>query len=95
MPDYRLAVTYPAAAEAAPAARPEIITDDPYRYLPTLGEIDLHLIGEGRHEELWRVLGAHRQFAGRAASGRRRSGIFAERRARRSRSGRRTPAGCG
>jgi 1,4-alpha-glucan branching enzyme len=24
-----------------------------------LGELDLHLIGEGRHEELWRVLGAH------------------------------------
>ena len=33
--------------------------DDPYRYLPTLGEVDLHLIGEGRHEELWKVLGAH------------------------------------
>ena len=25
----------------------------------TLGELDIHLIGEGRHEELWRVLGAH------------------------------------
>lgn len=23
------------------------------------GELDLHLIGEGRHEKLWRVLGAH------------------------------------
>jgi 1,4-alpha-glucan branching enzyme len=33
--------------------------DDPYRFMPTLGEFDLHLIGEGRHEELWRVLGAH------------------------------------
>lgn len=33
--------------------------DDPYRYLPTLGEMDLHLIGEGRHEELWNVLGSH------------------------------------
>ena len=33
--------------------------DDPYRWLPTLGEIDLHLIGEGRHENLWTVLGAH------------------------------------
>ena len=33
--------------------------DDPYRWLPTLGEIDLHLIGEGRHERLWDVLGAH------------------------------------
>ncbi len=33
--------------------------DDPYRYLPTLGDLDLHLIGEGRHEHLWKVLGAH------------------------------------
>ncbi len=31
---------------------------DPYRFWPTLGEIDLHLIGEGRHERLWTVLGA-------------------------------------
>ena len=34
------------------------VADDPYRHLPTLGELDLHLIGEGRHEKLWRVLGA-------------------------------------
>ncbi|HET6745723.1 MAG TPA: 1,4-alpha-glucan branching protein GlgB [Candidatus Limnocylindria bacterium] len=33
--------------------------DDPYRFLPTLGELDLHLIAEGRHERLWEVLGAH------------------------------------
>ncbi|QQS01188.1 MAG: 1,4-alpha-glucan branching protein GlgB [Austwickia sp.] len=33
--------------------------DDPYRFLPTLGEVDLHLIGEGRHEQLWKVLGSH------------------------------------
>lgn len=33
--------------------------DDPYRFAPTLGEIDLHLIGEGRHEQLWTVLGSH------------------------------------
>ncbi|HVF12496.1 MAG TPA: 1,4-alpha-glucan branching protein GlgB, partial [Actinomycetota bacterium] len=26
---------------------------------PTLGEVDLHLIGEGRHEYMWRVMGAH------------------------------------
>ena len=32
---------------------------DPYRFLPTLGEIDLHLVGEGRHEELYEKLGAH------------------------------------
>ncbi len=33
--------------------------DDPYRFLPTLGEIDQHLLGEGRHERLWEKLGAH------------------------------------
>ncbi len=33
--------------------------DDPYQYWPTLGEVDQHLIGEGRHERLWEVLGAH------------------------------------
>ncbi|MDO3685107.1 1,4-alpha-glucan branching protein GlgB [Micromonospora sp. C28ISP2-4] len=32
--------------------------DDPYRYPPTLGDLDLHLIGEGRHERLWSALGA-------------------------------------
>jgi 1,4-alpha-glucan branching enzyme len=32
--------------------------DDPYRHPPTVGELDLHLIGEGRHERLWTVLGA-------------------------------------
>ena len=48
--DYRLDVTYHGTTYPA---------DDPYRYLPTLGEVDLHLIGEGRHEHLWEVLGAH------------------------------------
>ena len=33
--------------------------DDPYRFTPTLGELDLHLIGEGRHEQLWDALGSH------------------------------------
>ncbi len=51
VPDYRLAITYPDSDE--------VVTGDPYRYLPTLGDFDLHLIAEGRHEELWRVLGAH------------------------------------
>jgi 1,4-alpha-glucan branching enzyme len=36
-----------------------LVVDDPYRWLPTLGELDLHLFGEGRHEKLWEVLGAH------------------------------------
>ena len=26
---------------------------------PGIGEIDLHLINEGRHEQLWQALGAH------------------------------------
>ncbi|MDQ1128777.1 1,4-alpha-glucan branching protein GlgB [Microbacterium sp. SORGH_AS_0888] len=38
---------------------PDWVADDPYRYTPVLGDLDLHLIREGRHEELWRVLGAH------------------------------------
>ena len=38
---------------------PDWVTDDAYRHLPAIGELDLHLIAEGRHEELWRVLGAH------------------------------------
>jgi 1,4-alpha-glucan branching enzyme len=50
VPDYRLAVSY--GGDKLPA-------DDPYRFLPTLGEIDQHLISEGRHEQLWEVLGAH------------------------------------
>ncbi len=32
--------------------------EDPYRFAPTLGELDLHLIAEGSHRELWRRLGA-------------------------------------
>jgi 1,4-alpha-glucan branching enzyme len=48
--DYRIEVTYGAETH---------VVDDPYRWLPTLGEVDLHLIGEGRHENLWTVLGAH------------------------------------
>ena len=50
VPDYRVAVSY--------GDEPAQVVDDPYRFLPTLGETDLHLINEGRHELLWRVLGA-------------------------------------
>jgi 1,4-alpha-glucan branching enzyme len=57
VPDYRIRVTYDDGIEH--------VLDDPYRFLPTLGEIDLHLIGEGRHEELWSVLGSHvREYEG-------------------------------
>ena len=30
---------------------------DPYAFTPTIGELDLHLVGEGRHEALWERLG--------------------------------------
>ena len=52
--DYRLEVSYPGAD-----ADPYPTVADGYRFLPTLGELDLHLFGEGRHERLWDILGAH------------------------------------
>src|SRR5258706_7307256 len=33
--------------------------EDPYRFRPVLGELDLHLIAEGNHLELYTKLGAH------------------------------------
>jgi 1,4-alpha-glucan branching enzyme len=33
--------------------------DDPYRFAPVLGELDLHLFAEGRHLRLFDRLGAH------------------------------------
>jgi 1,4-alpha-glucan branching enzyme len=33
--------------------------DDPYRFLPTIGEVDLHLFNEGTHRRLWKKLGSH------------------------------------
>ena len=35
------------------------IAADPYRFGPVLGALDEHLIGEGAHQRLWNVLGAH------------------------------------
>ncbi len=32
---------------------------DPYSFLPTVGELDLHLFAEGRHEAIYEKLGAH------------------------------------
>jgi 1,4-alpha-glucan branching enzyme len=32
---------------------------DPYRFLPTVGELDMHLFNEGTHRRLWEVMGAH------------------------------------
>jgi 1,4-alpha-glucan branching enzyme len=42
---------------------------DPYSFLPTLGDLDLHLAMEGRHEELYARLGAHeREIDGAAGT---------------------------
>ncbi|TXN29744.1 1,4-alpha-glucan branching protein GlgB [Lacisediminihabitans profunda] len=38
---------------------PDWITDDPYRFVPSVGDVDLYLWGQGRHEQLWQVFGAH------------------------------------
>ncbi|OSC72660.1 1,4-alpha-glucan branching enzyme, partial [Streptomyces sp. 4F] len=50
IPAYTLVVAYEEGEQE---------THDPYRFLPALGDLDLHLIAEGRHEQLWRALGAH------------------------------------
>jgi 1,4-alpha-glucan branching enzyme len=39
--------------------------EDPYRFLPSLGEMDVYLISEGTHRALWQAMGAHpRQLDG-------------------------------
>ena len=50
VPDYRVIADYHGT---------EYPTDDPFGFLPSIGEMDLYLIGEGRHEQLWQVLGTH------------------------------------
>ncbi len=47
---YRLRITWPGDVIQ--------ITEDPYRFAPLPGELDLHLFSEGRHRELARVFGA-------------------------------------
>jgi 1,4-alpha-glucan branching enzyme len=48
---YRVEVAYPDGHA--------ISQRDPYSFSPTLDALDLHLAGEGRHEQLYRRLGAH------------------------------------
>ena len=48
---YELRVAYPDSSV--------VTVRDPYAFPPTLGELDLHLVGEGRHETLHERLGAH------------------------------------
>jgi 1,4-alpha-glucan branching enzyme len=47
---YRLRIDWPGGAEE---------TADPYAFPPLLGEVDIHLIAEGRHRRLAEALGAH------------------------------------
>jgi len=49
--DYQLEIAYPDGLT--------VTLRDPYSFQPTLGELDVHLAGEGRHEELYAKLGAH------------------------------------
>jgi 1,4-alpha-glucan branching enzyme len=57
VPSYRIEVHYPDGNT--------FTFRDPYAFVPTLGELDLHLATEGRHHELYRKLGARsRQVRG-------------------------------
>jgi 1,4-alpha-glucan branching enzyme len=49
--EYRLEVSYPDGNT--------FTLRDPYAFMPTLGELDIHLAMEGRHEQLYERLGAH------------------------------------
>jgi 1,4-alpha-glucan branching enzyme len=49
--EYELEVVYPGGHS--------VRGRDAYSFAPTLGELDLHLAGEGRHEGLYEKLGAH------------------------------------
>src|SRR5256714_7481563 len=59
--DYELEIEYPNGKT--------FTVRDPYAFLPTLGDLDLHLAMEGRHEELYALLGAHvREIDGAAGT---------------------------
>jgi 1,4-alpha-glucan branching enzyme len=47
---YRLRIEWPGVVQE---------TEDPYAFAPLLGDLDLYLIGEGRHEALADCLGSH------------------------------------
>jgi 1,4-alpha-glucan branching enzyme len=49
--DYELEVAYPGGNS--------FTVHDPYRFGPTLSDLDEHLFREGRHELLWSKMGAH------------------------------------
>ena len=52
-PPYRLRITWPTGDGATTVQE----VDDPYAFGPLLGELDLHLIAEGRHHDLGDRLG--------------------------------------
>ncbi|MGZ5958873.1 MAG: GlgB N-terminal domain-containing protein, partial [Myxococcaceae bacterium] len=56
---YHLCVTYPGGRR--------FTLGDPYRFWPTLGELDAYLVNEGRHERPWERLGAHPMLHGGTA----------------------------
>ena len=57
----------PVAALATAVTSPAVPVEQPQALVPPKpGDLDLHLFGEGRHERLWEVLGAHRYEGGTA-----------------------------
>ncbi|WP_329455558.1 1,4-alpha-glucan branching enzyme [Streptomyces sp. NBC_01497] len=58
VPAYTLRVRYSGPAAGDGTAEDVVEVQDPYRFLPSLGDLDLHLIAEGRHEQLWKALGS-------------------------------------
>jgi 1,4-alpha-glucan branching enzyme len=56
LPRVRLPLRYRLVVTLGDGRVEEVV--DPYRFLPTLGELDLHLFNEGRHLRLWEALGA-------------------------------------
>jgi 1,4-alpha-glucan branching enzyme len=55
MPDYQL--RWCPGGEQGPGDWRQ--AHDPYRFAPTVGDLDLHLFAEGHHEHVYRVMGAH------------------------------------
>ncbi len=59
-PHYRLRVEYPLGSQTI---------EDPYRFGPLLGDLDMWLFAQGNHHDLYRVLGAHpREIDGAAGT---------------------------
>jgi 1,4-alpha-glucan branching enzyme len=59
IPSYEFRVTYPDGNLFS--------LRDPYSFAPTLGSLDEHLFGEGRHERIYEKLGSHLRRMGNVA----------------------------